>query len=68
MSAILDTFTIACTEWHRYRDRPHCDARRLVYAALMLRHGTDAVLRWVPAIRAVLDRVEAETQEVQDGI
>ena len=68
MSAILDTFTIACTEWHRYRDRPHCDARSAVYSALLLRHGAGAVLRWVPAIRAVLDRAEAGTQEEQDGI
>lgn len=60
MSPILTTFRIACAEWHRYRDRPHCGARAAVYAALLLRHGAEAVLRWQPAIKAVLDRVEAE--------
>ena len=63
MSPILRTFRIACTEWHRYRDRPHCDARAAVYRALLLRHRLAAVLRWQHCIKAVLDRVENECRQ-----
>lgn len=60
---LLAAFRDDCRLWYEHRARPHCDARQLVYATLILRHGPDAVKRWQHRIKAVLDGTENETRE-----
>ena len=59
---LLRNFTNRCRLWYEWRRDPCYTARRTVYNALVHRHGSAAVVRWCSAIKAVLDRAEAEVR------
>jgi len=62
---LLQNFVNHCRIWYEW-NAAHCvTARRVVYSALKHRHGNAAVLRWQSAIKAVLDRAEAEVRDGQ---
>ena len=60
---LLRNFANECRIWYEWRQSPCYVARRTLYNALVHRHGADAVLRWQPAIKAILDSLEAEARD-----
>jgi hypothetical protein len=64
---LLRNFANECHLWYECRRSPCYVARRSLYAALVHRHEAEAVLRWQPAIKAVLDRAEAWAQLQGEG-
>ena len=60
---LLNAFRDDCATWYKYHTRHDEHARQDVYLDLIARHGPNAVLRWQPAIKRVLDRAENETRK-----